>query len=78
MVSEASVTYIVKIRNNICVFIDEVDSILIDEAQNPLIISRGSRQGGIIHPSEYQSTTQLANTLQEKKDYIVDEKEKEL
>ncbi|CAI2175043.1 17942_t:CDS:2 [Funneliformis geosporum] len=50
--------------------IDEVDSILIDEAQNPLIISQGSRQGGNIHPSEYQSTTQLANTLQEKKDYI--------
>jgi preprotein translocase subunit SecA len=58
--------------------IDEVDSILIDEAQNPLIISQGSRQGGIIHPSEYQSTTQLANTLQEKKDYIVNEKEREL
>ncbi|CAG8461124.1 12250_t:CDS:2 [Ambispora leptoticha] len=37
--------------------IDEVDSILIDEAQNPLIISQRSRQGEIIHPSEYQATT---------------------
>jgi len=58
--------------------IDEVDSILIDEAQNPLIISQGSRQGEIIHLSEYQSATQLANNLQKKKDYIVDEKEKDL
>ena len=58
--------------------IDEVDSILIDEAQNPLIISQGSRQNGIIHPTEYQFATQLANSLIEKKDYIFDQKERNL
>ena len=58
--------------------IDEVDSILIDEAQNPLIISQGSRQNGVIHPSEYQFATQLANSLIEKKDYIFDQKERNL
>lgn len=57
--------------------IDEVDSILIDEAQNPLIISQGSREGAI-NPAEYQLSTQLASSLIEKKDYIVDKKENNL
>ncbi|CAJ0914596.1 1312_t:CDS:2 [Entrophospora sp. SA101] len=59
--------------------IDEVDSILIDEAQNPLIISqRTTGGGGVIHPAEYQLATKLANSLTEKKDYKVDEKEKDI
>jgi preprotein translocase subunit SecA len=58
--------------------IDEVDSILIDEAQNPLIISRGSREKESITPLEYQLTTQLVNLLIEKKDYIVDQKDKNI
>lgn len=58
--------------------IDEVDSILIDEAQNPLIISRSSPRAGNIHRIEYQQTTKLANSLIEKQDYIFKSKEKEL
>ncbi|CAG8737464.1 4768_t:CDS:2 [Cetraspora pellucida] len=56
--------------------IDEVDSILIDEAQNPLIISRPARGKGKIHPLEYQLATKIASFLEEKKDYIVDQKER--
>lgn len=58
--------------------LDEADLHCFDEAQNPLIISQSSRQGGVIHLSEYESVTQLANSLIEKKDYIVDQKEKDL
>ncbi|CAG8650091.1 15954_t:CDS:2, partial [Racocetra fulgida] len=56
--------------------IDEVDSILIDEAQNPLIISRPTRGKGKIHPLEYQLATKIASLLVEKKDYIVDQKDR--
>ena len=58
--------------------IDEADSILIDEAQNPLIISHRRRGKETINSVEYQLATQLANFLVEKKDYRVDQKEKTL
>lgn len=58
--------------------IDEVDSILIDEAQNPLIISHTLSQQKNIHAIEYQLTTELANFLIEKKDYVFRTKEKDL
>ncbi|HEY9640113.1 MAG TPA: preprotein translocase subunit SecA, partial [Coleofasciculaceae cyanobacterium] len=63
---------------NFCV-IDEVDSVLIDEARTPLIIS-----GQVDRPSEkYTRAAQIANTLIRKKDeddpeghYEVDEKQR--
>ncbi|MBI2476563.1 preprotein translocase subunit SecA, partial [Candidatus Uhrbacteria bacterium] len=52
--------------------IDEIDSILIDEARTPLIISAPSET-----PSElYQRFAQIARALQEQTDYNVDEKMK--
>ncbi|CAG8467319.1 390_t:CDS:2 [Gigaspora margarita] len=56
--------------------IDEVDSILIDEAQNPLIISRPAARKNKIHPLEYELATKIAISLEKKKDYIVDQKER--
>lgn len=58
--------------------VDEVDSILIDEAQNPLIISQRSSRKEDVHSFEYQLTTQLVNSLIEKEDYIVNQKENNL
>ncbi|RHZ37345.1 preprotein translocase subunit SecA [endosymbiont GvMRE of Glomus versiforme] len=58
--------------------LDEVDSILIDESQNPLIISQ--RWGGdeLAIKEKHQKSTYLAQQLVEKVDYKVDDKEKEL
>lgn len=50
--------------------VDEVDSILIDEARTPLIIS-GPRQTQI---DKYKQTTKLANALKKNIHYLVDEK----
>jgi len=58
--------------------IDEADLICMDEAQNPLIISKGSRQGGVINIVDYQLSTKLASLLIEGKDYKVNQKEKDL
>lgn len=52
--------------------IDEVDSILIDEARTPLIIS----QSETMKPEEYISFAQLADRLNEGDDYNVDRKMK--
>lgn len=57
--------------------LDEADLHCFDEAQNPLIISQGSREDAI-HPNDYQLATQLTNSLTERKDYIIDHKEKDL
>ena len=52
--------------------IDEVDSILIDEARTPLIISgRGSKSG-----DAYVSANRFAKTLKRDLDYEIDEKKK--
>lgn len=52
--------------------IDEVDSILIDEARTPLIISGSARKTA----SMYQSANAYVNTLKKEKDYTYDEKTK--
>lgn len=52
--------------------IDEVDSILIDEARTPLIISGPARD-----PEDlYATFTRIANTFKPEVDYTVDEKQK--
>ncbi len=52
--------------------IDEVDSILIDEARTPLIIS----QPEMMRPEDYRSFAGLAERLKENDDYNVDRKMK--
>ncbi len=53
--------------------VDEVDSILIDEARTPLIISAPASQSGEI----YSTTQRFIKTLRTE-DYIVDEKDKHI
>ncbi len=52
--------------------IDEVDSILVDEARSPLIISAPSN----IPASHYVQFTRFADTLKEDEDYTIDEKKR--
>mgnify|MGYP002858809911 CR=1 FL=1 len=56
---------------NFCI-IDEVDSVLIDEARTPLIISGGFMQSANL----YIQTDRFAKTLKENKGYIYDEQTK--
>ena len=58
---------------NYCI-IDEVDSILIDEARTPLIISGGMMQSANL----YTSSDLFVKTLKENVDYIKDEKTKSI
>ncbi len=63
-------------KNQICqrehhyVIVDEVDSILIDEARTPLIISAPAEESSDF----YLMFSRIAEKLQEGRDYIVDEK----
>ncbi len=50
--------------------VDEIDSILIDEARTPLIISAPAEESA----DTYQQFAQIARTLKENEDYNVDEK----
>lgn len=50
--------------------VDEVDSILIDEARTPLIISAPSAQAN----EKYYAFARIVNSIEEGKDYNVDEK----
>lgn len=59
--------------HNFCI-VDEVDSILIDEARTPLIISGPSEDS--VEP--YQLADQAARKLQKDRDFEVDEKERNL
>lgn len=52
--------------------VDEVDSILIDEARTPLIISMPDAEP----TSKYYDFAKMVDRLEEEKDYIVDEKHK--
>ncbi len=52
--------------------IDEVDSILIDEARTPLIISGGKMQSS----NQYFDADSFAKSLKREKDYVYDEKTK--
>ena len=54
------------------VIIDEVDSVLIDEARTPLIISGGKMQSANL----YQQADKFVKTLKENEGYIYDEKTK--
>ena len=54
------------------VIVDEVDSILIDEARTPLIISSPAEESGAL----YRQFANLAKNLVKDKDYKLDEKEK--
>ena len=54
------------------VIIDEVDSVLIDEARTPLIISGGSMQSANL----YKDADKFVKTLKENEGYIYDEKTK--
>lgn len=51
--------------------IDEVDSVLIDEARTPLIISAPAQEAEDL----YQTFAQIVNRLDPEKDYEIDEKE---
>ncbi len=59
-------------RGHVFAMIDEVDSVLIDEARTPLIIS------GPSHDSEklYEVFAKIASTLRPEEHYVVDEKHK--
>jgi len=57
-------------RNLHYAIVDEVDSILIDEARTPLIISAPAQES----TSKYQRYAQLVTQLEENKDYNIDEK----
>jgi len=50
--------------------VDEVDSILIDEARTPLIISTQAEES----TSKYQKHSKLIQNLEENTDYVIDEK----
>ncbi len=50
--------------------VDEVDSILIDEARTPLIISGPSKE----NPSVYRFFAQLAKAFKKDEDFVIDEK----
>lgn len=60
-------------REHNYIIVDEVDSILIDEARTPLIIS-GPAQGDVNH--WYQDFAKIALKLQDGTDYEVDEKKR--
>lgn len=54
--------------------IDEVDSVLIDEARTPLIIS-----GGVMKSANlYKDADRFVKTLRENEDYTIDEKTKDI
>lgn len=60
-------------RHNFAI-VDEVDSILIDEARTPLIISAPSGESEKL----YETFTKIANNLNKDEDYTVDEKFKSI
>jgi len=59
-------------RGHYFAVVDEIDSILIDEARTPLIISAPAQDSEDI----YRSMSKVAATLQKDRDYTVDEKRK--
>lgn len=59
-------------RDRAFAIVDEVDSILIDEARTPLIISAPAEEA----TDEYQKYARIVQQLQENADYNVDEKAK--
>ena len=62
--------YELRQRGHNFAIVDEIDSILIDEARTPLIISAPAQEAEKL----YQQFAQIARTMQEGEDYLVDEK----
>ncbi|WNE41954.1 MAG: Protein translocase subunit SecA [Mycoplasmataceae bacterium] len=64
------------------VLIDEIDSILIDEAQNPLIISQNlkkdAEENTELEQKKYLEAIKIVNKLEKGKDYEVEEKDKNI
>src|SRR5436853_4725219 len=58
-------------RDHVYAIVDEVDSILIDEARTPLIISGPSEES----PGKYYAVDRIVPRLVKEKDYQVDEKQ---
>jgi preprotein translocase subunit SecA len=52
--------------------VDEADSVLIDEARTPLIISRGSDE--MLDLRMYQATLSIAAELEQGKDFVIEER----
>ena len=61
-------------RNHAYAIVDEVDSILIDEARTPLIISAPSADSEEL----YKTCAMLAQSLREQEHYTIDEKRKQI
>jgi preprotein translocase subunit SecA len=61
-------------RGHYMAVVDEIDSILIDEARTPLIISAPAQDSEDI----YRSMSKVAAALQKERDYTVDEKRKSI
>ena len=59
-------------RNYNFVIVDEIDSILIDEARTPLIISIPDKESGKL----YAQFSKIAQNLKEEEDFEIDEKKK--
>jgi len=59
-------------RGHYFAIVDEIDSILIDEARTPLIISAPAGESEDL----YRTFTRIAGSLEQEKDYTVDEKRK--
>jgi len=59
-------------RGHYFAIVDEIDSILIDEARTPLIISAPAGESEDL----YRTFTRIAGSLEKEKDYTVDEKRK--
>ncbi len=57
-----------------CAFVDEVDSILIDESRTPLIISGGERKTA----NQYLNADRFVKRLKENEDYTIDIKGKNI
>ena len=54
--------------------VDEADSVLIDEARTPLIISQGSEDG--FDPGVYEATLTMAANFEHGKDFVIEERER--
>ena len=63
------------IKSNTYCIIDEIDSILIDEARTPLIISTNSNETG---EEKYIKASYLSNALEKTLHYVVDEKRRSI
>jgi preprotein translocase subunit SecA len=55
--------------------VDEADSVLVDEARTPLIISAGS-DADHLEEEVYQTAVDLARELEPERDFVVDERER--